>query len=109
MFYDLEKPIEFVRDVHEILADDGIWVFEQSYMPSMLEVNAFDTICHEHLEYYRLKQIQWMMKKVGFKIIDIDLNQSNGEVSPSLWQNQVLQFRNHRMLPDYYLKRKRKV
>ena len=78
MFYDLEKPIEFVRDVHEILADDGIWVFEQSYMPSMLEVNAFDTICHEHLEYYRLKQIQWMMKKVGFKIIDIELNQSNG-------------------------------
>ena len=78
MFYDLEKPMEFVRDVYEILADDGIWVFEQSYMPSMLEMNAFDTICHEHLEYYRLKQIQWMMKKVGFKIIDIELNKVNG-------------------------------
>ncbi len=78
MFYDLENPMAFVRDVYEILADDGIWVFEQSYMPSMLEVNAFDTICHEHLEYYRLKQIQWMMKKVGFKIIDIELNKVNG-------------------------------
>ena len=78
MLYDLEKPLEFVRDVYDILSEDGIWVFEQSYMPLMLEVNSFDTICHEHLEYYRLKQIQWMMKKVGFKIIDIEFNQVNG-------------------------------
>jgi len=78
MFYDLEKPLEFVREVYDILSDDGIWVLEQSYMPQMLEVNAFDTICHEHLEYYRLKQIHWMMNKVGFKIIDIEFNQING-------------------------------
>ena len=78
MFYDLEEPLEFVREVYDILSNDGIWVLEQSYMPLMLEVNAFDTICHEHLEYYRLKQIHWMMKKVGFKIIDIEVNQING-------------------------------
>ena len=40
--------------VDEVLADDGVWHFEQSYMPSMLRVNAYDTICHEHLEYYSL-------------------------------------------------------
>ena len=78
MFYDLEKPLEFVREVYDILSEDGIWVLEQSYMPRMLEVKAFDTICHEHLEYYRLKQIYWMMNKVGFKIIDIEFNQING-------------------------------
>ena len=78
MFYDLEKPLEFVREVFDILSEDGIWVLEQSYMPRMLEVKAFDTICHEHLEYYRLKQIYWMMNKVGFKIIDIEFNQTNG-------------------------------
>ena len=38
----------------------------------------FDTICHEHQEYYRLKEIHWMMKKVGFKIIDVEFNQING-------------------------------
>jgi NDP-4-keto-2,6-dideoxyhexose 3-C-methyltransferase len=78
MFYDLEDPLEFVREVYDILSDDGIWVLEQSYMPLMLEVNAFDTICHEHLEYYRLKQIHWMMQKVGLKIIDIEFNKING-------------------------------
>ena len=78
MFYDLENPLDFMRQVYDILADDGIWVFEQSYMPFMLEKTAYDTICHEHLEYYCLKQIKWMAERVGFKIIDIELNNVNG-------------------------------
>ena len=78
MFYDLDEPLKFVKEIFDILSDDGIWVFEQSYLPFMLEVNAFDTICHEHQEYYRLKEIHWMMKKVGFKIVDIEFNKVNG-------------------------------
>ena len=78
MFYDLEEPLEFVQEIFDILSDDGVWIFEQSYLPSMLEANSFDTICHEHQEYYRLKEIYWMMEKVGFKIIDIEFNQVNG-------------------------------
>jgi hypothetical protein len=78
MFYDLESPIDFMQQVRDVLADDGIWVFEQSYMPTMLEMNAYDTICHEHLEYYGLKQIKWMADKAGFKIIDVELNNVNG-------------------------------
>ncbi|HMH18378.1 MAG TPA: class I SAM-dependent methyltransferase [Burkholderiales bacterium] len=78
MFYDLEDPIAFMREVHEVLADDGIWVFEQSYMPTMLETNSYDTVCHEHLEYYALKQIKWMADRVGFRIVDVELNEVNG-------------------------------
>ncbi|MEW6481513.1 MAG: class I SAM-dependent methyltransferase [bacterium] len=78
MFYDLEAPMDFMRQVYEVLADDGIWVFEQSYMPTMLEMNAYDTICHEHLEYYCLKQIKWMTDRIGFKIIDVEFNDVNG-------------------------------
>lgn len=78
MFYDLESPIDFMRQVYEILDDEGIWVFEQSYLPAMLEMNAYDTICHEHLEYYCLKQIKWVTDRVGFKIINIELNSVNG-------------------------------
>ena len=50
MFYDLEEPLKFVKDIENCLADDGVWHFEQSYMPSMLRTNSYDTICHEHLE-----------------------------------------------------------
>jgi hypothetical protein len=78
MFYDLEDPMGFMREVHEVLADDGIWVFEQSYMPTMLDMNSFDTACHEHLEYYALRQIKWMADRVGFQIIDVEFNEVNG-------------------------------
>jgi len=78
MFYDLENPLKFVEDINQVLADDGIWVFEQSYMPLMIERNAYDTICHEHIEYYGLKQIKWLLDKVGLKIHDIELNDTNG-------------------------------
>ena len=78
MFYDLEAPLAFVEQIAEVLADDGIWVFEQSYMPSMLEVNAYDTVCHEHLEYYGLKQIKWLTDQVGLEILDVALNDVNG-------------------------------
>ena len=78
MFYDLESPANFMRAVHEILAADGVWVFEQSYLPLMLSQLAYDTICHEHLSYYALRQIKWMTDRCGFKILDVELNDANG-------------------------------
>jgi NDP-4-keto-2,6-dideoxyhexose 3-C-methyltransferase len=78
MFYDLENPLQFMREIHEVLADEGIWVFEQSYMPTMLTQNSYDTVCHEHLEYYGLKQIKWMADRAGFRIIDVEFNGVNG-------------------------------
>lgn len=78
MFYDLENPIDFARQVERVLADDGIWHFEQSYMPAMLRQNAYDTVCHEHLEYYSLSVIKYITEKVGLKIIDVSMNDING-------------------------------
>jgi len=78
MFYDLEDPAGFAADIASVLDDNGIWVFEQSYLPSMLETNSFDTICHEHLEFYALKQIMFIAEKAGLKVIDVELNDING-------------------------------
>nr|MDP2190432.1 class I SAM-dependent methyltransferase [Rhodoferax sp.] len=78
MFYDLEDPMDFMRQVYDVLADDGVWVFEQSYMPTMLDTNSYDTVCHEHLEFYALRQIKWMADRVGFKILDVKFNDING-------------------------------
>lgn len=78
MFYDLEDPTDFMQQVYDILADDGVWVFEQSYMPTMLEMNSYDTVCHEHVEFYALRQIKWMADRVGFKIVDVEFNEVNG-------------------------------
>ena len=78
MFYDLESPLDFVKDIKECLADDGIWVLEQSYLPLMLKRNSFDTICHEHLEYYTLEQITWMLEHNDLQVIDVEFNDING-------------------------------
>lgn len=78
MFYDLEDPTAFMRQVADVLADDGIWVFEQSYLPLMVERDAYDTVCHEHVSYYALRQIKWMTERVGLKILDVELNDING-------------------------------
>ncbi|MGK5629815.1 class I SAM-dependent methyltransferase [Streptomyces sp. URMC 123] len=78
MFYDLPDPMRFMRDVHDILAEDGIWVMEQSYMPAMLEADAYDIVCHEHLEYYALQQIEWMAERVGLTVIKAELTEVYG-------------------------------
>jgi hypothetical protein len=41
---------------------------EMSYMPLMLKLNSFDTICHEHLEYYSLSTLNYIAKKAGLRI-----------------------------------------
>lgn len=78
MFYDLEDPIGFARQIEGILAHDGLWHFEQSYMPAMLRTNSYDTICHEHLEYYSLAVVRDILEKAGMKIVDVVMNSVNG-------------------------------
>ena len=78
MFYDLEDPVSFAQQIRNLLSNDGIWVFEQSFLPAMIEANAYDTVCHEHIEYYGLKQIVWILEKSGMRLIDVHINDTNG-------------------------------
>jgi len=78
MFYDLDDPVAFARDIASVLAPDGIWHFEQSYMPAMLRTVAYDTICHEHLEYYSLGAVKKIVEAADLKLIDVQMNGVNG-------------------------------
>jgi NDP-4-keto-2,6-dideoxyhexose 3-C-methyltransferase len=78
MFYDLEDPGEFIRCVDLVLGDNGLWVLELSYLPTMLEMNSFDTICHEHVAYYSLSTLEPLLAKRGFVVIDATINDING-------------------------------
>lgn len=77
-FYDLEEPIKFAQEIAKILSLEGIWVTEQSYLPSMIRNLSYDTICHEHLEYYGLNQIKYIADRAGLKIIDVSFDDTNG-------------------------------
>jgi len=78
MFYDLENPIAFAQAIAELLDDDGIWVVETAYLPLMLLQNAFDTICHEHIEYYHLAVLERIFAAAGLRVFRAEVNEING-------------------------------
>ena len=78
MFYDLPNPISFAKDIYDLLDDNGIWHLEQSYSGYMLENLSYDTICHEHTEYYSLKSIKYIFDRSNLKIVDLKFNKING-------------------------------
>jgi SAM-dependent methyltransferase len=102
MFYDLENPLDFCRQIKKLLSDDGIWTFEMSYMPEMLRLNSYDTICHEHLEYYSLAVIEKILKLAELQIFDVSFNEINGGsircVATHAGNNKYDKIENQRML-----------
>jgi SAM-dependent methyltransferase len=78
MFYDLEDPVAFAQSIERYLAPEGIWIVEMSYMPKMLEMNSYDTICHEHLEYYSLAVLEQIMDRAKLKVVRVEENDING-------------------------------
>ena len=78
MFYDLEDPNRFVSDIKRVLELDGLWIIQMSYLPLMLKTNEFGNICHEHLEYYSLQSLEYLLNLHGFEIVDLEMNDING-------------------------------
>jgi NDP-4-keto-2,6-dideoxyhexose 3-C-methyltransferase len=78
MFYDLDDPNKFVSDIQRILHPEGVWIVQMSYLPLMLTQNDFGNICHEHLEYYSLQSLEYLLRRHGFSIVDVQLNHVNG-------------------------------
>ena len=78
MFYDLERPVDFVKAIKHYLSPKGVWCCEMSYMPKMLEMASYDTICHEHLEYYSLAVLENILGRAGMRLFKISFNNMNG-------------------------------
>ena len=78
MFYDIDEPHNFVQDVKKTLDKDGLWIIQMSYLPLMLEQLAFDNICHEHLKYYSLEALTYLLECNDMQVVDCELNDVNG-------------------------------
>ena len=99
MFYDLESPVAFCRDIKRHLSENGIWIFEMSYMPEMLKLNSYDTICHEHLEYYSFAVLEKILRMADLKIFEISFNDING--------GSIRCYATHAENTDYHTKESR--
>ena len=82
MFYDLDDPIDFMRQVRALLVPDGVWALELSYLPLLCTQLTYDQICHEHVTYFSLSHMDWMMKKTGLRILDVPINPTRPRFVP---------------------------
>jgi SAM-dependent methyltransferase len=89
MFYDLEDPNKFVSDIHRVMHPEGVWIVQMSYLPLMLKQNDFGNICHEHLEYYSLQSLEYLLNRHGFSVVDAELNDVNGGSIRALIRNRT--------------------
>jgi len=78
MFYDLDEPDAFVRDIAKVLSPHGVWINQLNDSPTMVRANAFDAICHEHLCYYDVRSLNALYERNGLSIYDITYNDVNG-------------------------------
>jgi hypothetical protein len=104
MFYDLENPKQFVMDISECLDMEGIWHFEQSYMPSMLRTNSYDTICHEHLEFYSFKVVKNLVESCGMRVVDVQMNAINGGSFAVSACHKDASFKSNKPIIDWLLR-----
>lgn len=77
-FYDMPDPSGFVESVKYLLATDGVWVIQQNYLLSTLELGAVDNFCHEHLEYYTLLSLENLLERFDLEVIDVSTSTVNG-------------------------------
>lgn len=78
MFYHLYDPIKFSKEIETCLSDNGIWVIQMAYLPTMIKTNMYDNVVHEHVGYYAIDNMRWIMKKVGLEIFDVTLSDTYG-------------------------------
>ncbi len=90
MFYDLDDPNSFVKSLKDNLDKNGVCCIQLSYVLLMLKNLNFYDICHEHLEYYSLNSLNFLMSQNGLEIVDAETNRVNG--------GSVLVFIKHKSL-----------
>lgn len=78
MFYDLENPRKFVRDIKCVMDPEGLWIVQMSWLPLMLREHELGNICHEHLEYYSLQSFEYLLRLEDFEVVDVEVNSVNG-------------------------------
>ena len=78
MFYDIEDPINFAKEVVEVMSDDGVWIVEVSYLGLVIQNLVYDSICHEHLSYYSLQALEYIAQQADLEIFAVSQNDLNG-------------------------------
>lgn len=71
VFAHIEDVHSIVEGIASMLKDDGIFISESHYLVSLLETVQYDTIYHEHLRYYSVTALKYLLESHGLEIIHV--------------------------------------
>jgi len=109
VFYDSEHPNKFLQDIEKLLTEDGVFLLEFADLASIIKKNMFDTICHEHLEYYSTKIILKLVKKNNLKVFDIKSNDINGASKQFFICKKNASYKTKTKIINNYIKEENKL
>lgn len=69
VFAHVDHVNDVLRSILEILEEDGIFIVEAHYLLPLIQMNQFDTIYHEHLRYYSLRSLKYLLEMHGLQIV----------------------------------------
>jgi hypothetical protein len=78
VFAHSDELADVARGIREVLADDGVFVFEVSYLVDIVDKYVFDTVYHEHVSYHSVGALATFFKRMGLQLIDVQRNNSKG-------------------------------
>jgi SAM-dependent methyltransferase len=78
VFAHADDLADIVRGIREVLADDGIFVFEVSYLLDIVDNYVFDTVYHEHVSYHSIEPLARFFDRLGMQLIDVQRVASKG-------------------------------
>lgn len=78
VFAHILEPNSVVENIVRLLKDDGIFVSESHYLLDLIKTLQYDTIYHEHLRYYSLQSVKFLLEKHGFNVFKVERIPTHG-------------------------------
>ena len=88
------EPFEFVNSVENILNKKGYFIFEVPYWLNLVKKKQFDQIYHEHINYFTIKSIQYLLKKTKLSITSVESTEYHGGSLRVFCQKNIIKKNN---------------
>ena len=78
VFAHIDNMADVVKGIRLLLADDGAFIFEVSYIVDMIDNMVFDTIYHEHVSHHALIPLETFLNKHDMSLFHVERTGTKG-------------------------------
>lgn len=78
VYAHIPDVVGFTQGLRALVADDGWVSIEVQHLLTLIELNQYDTIYHEHFQYYTVASAQRALASGGLSLVDVELVPTHG-------------------------------